>query len=295
MIRQVESRTILNRVTQPDDWFGLRYSMNIYRGCAHGCIYCDSRSECYGIDDFDGSVIAKVNAPELLRRRLPSLRVKGTIGTGSMNDPYQPAEIELELIRSCLEIIAEHNYPVHIITKSHLVLRDADLLQLISKTYCAVTFTLTTTDETLAAKLEPRAPSPAHRLKTMEELSKMGILTGVTLMPVLPYITDKSEALEAVIKESAAAGASYIIPGFGVTLRDRQRCHFLEKVALHFSGLEEKYRRRYGHRYFCRSGNAQLLTSVFRRQCENLGISTSIPVYDPSDSHQQDLFEGWGS
>ena len=148
MIKEIQAKTLLARVKGPDDCFGLYYNLNLYRGCQHQCIYCDSRSECYQIEDFDHDVLIKVNAIELLRRELAGKRVIGTIGTGSMNDPYMPLEAEVRLTRRALEAIAAFGFPVHVITKSDLVLRDIDLLEEIGrKTYAAVTFTVTTADD----------------------------------------------------------------------------------------------------------------------------------------------------
>ena len=139
MIAEIQAKTLLARVKGQDDWFGLYYNMNLYRGCQHQCIYCDSRSECYQIEAFNTDVLVKVNAIDLLRRELASKRVVGTIGTGSMNDPYMPLEAELRLTGRALEVIAAAGFPVHVITKSDLVLRDADLLSSIQqKTYAAV-------------------------------------------------------------------------------------------------------------------------------------------------------------
>src|SRR3990172_560427 len=143
MIKEIQAKTLITRVKGSDDWFGLYYNMNLYRGCQHQCIYCDSRSECYRIEDFNHDILIKVNAIELLRRELTGKRIVGTIGTGSMNDPYMPLESEVRLTRRALEVIDESCFPVHVITKSDLVLRDLDLLeQVSSKTYAAVTFTV---------------------------------------------------------------------------------------------------------------------------------------------------------
>src|SRR5512137_2350561 len=159
MIKEIQAKTLLGRVKGPDDWFGLYYNMNLYRGCQHQCIYCDSRSECYQIENFNQDVLIKANAIELLRRELAGKRFIGTIGTGSMNDPYMPLEAGLRLTRGALEVIAEAGFPVHVITKSDLVLRDIDLLEEIGrKSYAAVTFTVTTADDPLSRKLEPGAP-----------------------------------------------------------------------------------------------------------------------------------------
>ncbi|MGD8968839.1 MAG: radical SAM protein, partial [Anaerolineae bacterium] len=140
MIREIQAKVLLSHVKQPDDWFGLKYNMNLYRGCQHRCIYCDSRSACYRVDNFDTEVLIKGNAIELLRRELASKRVKGTIGTGSMNDPYMPLEADVNLTGRALAVIAEFRFPVHVMTKSNLVLRDLETLCRINQVYAAVSF-----------------------------------------------------------------------------------------------------------------------------------------------------------
>jgi len=170
MIKEINAKVILNPVKQPDDWFGLKYNMNLYRGCQHQCIYCDSRSECYQIENFS-DVLVKVNAIDLLRDELSRKRVKGTIGTGSMNDPYMPLEAKRNLTGQALQVIAEYHFPVHIVTKSDLVLKDLDTLHEINRVYAAVSFTITTTDDQLGKKLEPGAPRVSERLAAMKILT----------------------------------------------------------------------------------------------------------------------------
>jgi len=264
--------------------------MNLYRGCSHRCIYCDSRSECYGIDNFDGEILVKENAIDLLGERLPRLRIRGTIGTGSMNDPYQHIEKKTCLTRRALEVIASNHFPVHVITKSDLVLRDIDILERIARIYAAVTFTVTTVNESLEVSIEPCSPPAAARFEAMKLLSERGIHVGITLMPVLPYLTDSVENISSIIDEAARFGAEYIIASFGVTLRDRQRDYFLEKVENMFPELAGKYRQQFGSSYLCGSRNTPQLEAVFKEKCLEEGISTSIPVYDPLDTGQLSLF-----
>lgn len=290
MIREIQTRTILNRVSVPDSWFGLYYNMNLYRGCSHRCIYCDSRSECYGIDSFDRDVLVKTNAVDLLKNRLPRLRIKGTIGTGSMNDPYQPVEKKIGLTRRALEVIEENHFPVHVITKSDLVLRDGDLLERIGRVYSAVTFTVTTADETLAGKLEPFAPSVAARFRAMRQLSERGIHTGITLMPVLPFITDNPANILAILDMAAESGAEYIIPFLGVTLRDGQREYFLREIEKVFPGMNRKYREDFGNMYHCPVSNAGILEGMLREACVKRSILLEMPFYDPFDNGQMNLF-----
>jgi len=193
MIKEIQAKTLLSHVKQPDTWFGLKYNMNLYRGCQHRCIYCDSRSLRYGIDHFDSDILVKANAIELLRKELASKRVKGTIGAGSMNDPYMPLEKRLNLTGRALDVIAEFRFPVHILTKSDLVLRDIDALAEISRVFATVSFTITAANDALGKQVEPGAPPVSARFKAIERLSARGINAGIILMPVLPFIEDNAE------------------------------------------------------------------------------------------------------
>jgi len=289
MAREIEAKTLLAAVKQPETWFGLRYNMNLYRGCQHGCIYCDTRSECYGIDDLS-DVAVKANALELLEKELARKRVRGTIGFGSMNDPYQPLEADLCLTRRALEIILRFHFPVHILTKSDLVLRDLDLLQAINSVYAAVSLTVTTADDELALKLEPGAPSPSRRYAAMARLAAAGIRSGALLMPVLPFIEDTAENIEAVVRRTHESGGTYIIAAFGMTLRDRQRDHYYAQLDRLFPGLRGKYERRFGQRYSCAASNAKVLEAVFHEACARYGIATCMPVYGPQAAVQGRLW-----
>jgi DNA repair photolyase len=282
MIKEIQAKTLLARTKGPDDWFGLYYNMNLYRGCQHQCIYCDSRSECYQIEDFNHDVLVKANAIELLRRELPGKRVVGTIGSGSMNDPYMPLEADILLTRRALEVIAGFCFPVHIITKSDLVLRDIDLLEEIGrKTYAAVTFTITTADDQLSRRLEPGAPLSSRRLAALRALHQRGILAGITLMPVLPFIEDTEENISAIVRMGHAAGARYILPAYGMTLRDRQRTYYYEKLEALFPGLRPRYEKAFGRSYSAPARNSRQLQLVFAKLCEDLGIKTKMPVFAP--------------
>jgi len=264
--------------------------MNLYRGCQHRCIYCDSRSECYQIDNFDKEVLVKANALDLLRDELSRKRVKGVIGLGSMNDPYMPLEKELNLTGRALALIAEFGFPVHIITKSDGVLRDLDTLREIARVYASVSFTITTADDALAAKVEPGAPRPSARFAAMRALSDHGIQTGVTMMPILPFIEDTEENIAAIVEGAAESGASYIIPWMGMTLRDRQRAYYYEQLERLFPGLRQKYERTYGERYSCDSPHASRLYKLCEELCARLALSTRIPGYAPQAAQQLSLF-----
>jgi DNA repair photolyase len=289
MIKEIRAKVLLSHVKQPEPWFGLKYNMNLYRGCQHQCIYCDSRSTCYQIENFK-DVLVKVNAIELLEDELSRKRVKGTIGTGSMNDPYMPLEERTNLTGRALEVIARFGFPVHIVTKGDLVLKDLAILQEINQVYAAVSFTITTTDEKLAKILEPGAPSVSKRLHAMRVLSENGILTGVTMMPILPFLEDKAENIAQIIKQAKDSGASYIIPIFGMSLRSGSREYYYEKLDRFFPGVRKKYEETFGMQYHCPAINAQKLGKRFRQLCDQYGIATSIRPYAMGDALQLELF-----
>jgi len=290
MVREIEARTLLSSVKQPEPFFGLRYNMNLYRGCQHQCIYCDSRSECYGIDDF-ADIQMKANALELLPRELAAKRQRGTIGFGSMNDCYMPVEADRQLTRGALELIAARRFPVHILTKSDLVRRDLDLLEQIAEVYAAVTFTITTADDDLARKLEPGAPPPSARLAAMAKLAGAGILTGTALMPVLPFIEDTDESVSAVVEATASAGGRYVLAAFGMTMRDGQREPFYAGLDRHFPGLRRRYETTYAERYECPSPRAAILTRRFEADCQRRGLATRMPVWAGDAAAQLQLFD----
>jgi DNA repair photolyase len=289
MIKEIKAKILLSPVKQPDNWFGLKFNMNLYRGCQHQCIYCDSRSECYQIEDFK-DVLVKVNATDLLREELSRKRVKGTIGTGSMNDPYMPLEAQRLLTRQALQVIADFRFPVHIITKSDLVLRDLDLLQTINQIYAAVSLTITTADDDLGKKVEPGAPLVSDRLKTIQILAENGILTGVTMMPVLPFLEDNVENIRQIVARAHEAGATYIIPSFGMTLRDRQRDYFYRRLDRLFPGLRREYERQFGSQFHAPARKVLELEREFQELCQEFGIATRIPQFSPEQGVQIPLF-----
>ena len=259
---------------QSADWFGTDHTVNLYRGCCHGCIYCDSRSACYGIEDFD-RVRAKGDALRILRDDLARKVKPGIAGLGSMSDPYNPFEGELQLTRHALELLDAYGFGAAVATKSDLIVRDADVLDAMRRhvpVLCKIT--VTTVDEALAAKIEPGAPSPARRLEAVRTLSEAGIFTGVLLMPVLPFLEDAPEQVLAVAERAAEAGARFVYPAFGMTLRQNQREHYLAALETAFpgQGLAARYRRQYGERYWCVSPRAKRLWEAFRVRCDELGL-----------------------
>jgi DNA repair photolyase len=280
MVNEISVKTILNPVRQPDTWFGLKYNMNLYRGCQHQCIYCDSRSECYRIEDFS-RIEVKINALELLEDLLPRKRVVGTIGFGSMNDPYMPVERQYRMTGRALEIIQRHDFPIHILTKSDLVLQDQAVIKDISRIYAAVSFTITTADDDLAAILEPGAPPPSGRFRALEEFASAGILTGVVLMPVLPFLEDGVENIQQIVRQAGDSGASYIIPAFGISLRPGSRDYYYHKLDQHFPGLKERYIRAFGDSYQCPCPNWRDLERAFRQEIQHYHINSRMPVFAP--------------
>jgi DNA repair photolyase len=289
MIKEIQAKVLLSHVKAPDSWFGLKYNMNLYRGCQHQCIYCDSRSECYQIENF-ADVLVKVNALELLRKELASKRVKGTVGTGSMNDPYMPLEEKLNLTGQALDIIAEFRFPVHINTKSDLILRDLETLCRINRVHASVCFSITTADNELGKKVEPGAPLVSKRLQAMRVLADRGIHVGIAMMPILPFIEDTEENITAIVEKGHEHGAMFILPWFGMSLRDRQRAYYYDKLDRLFPGLRKKYVKTYGGDYGCPVPKSDELSQLFKRLCHQYGIATNVTPYDPQHAQQLSLF-----
>lgn len=269
----VPAKHLLHR-SRSTEWFGTDHTMNLYRGCCHGCLYCDSRSDCYRIEEFD-TVRAKEDALRILRDDLARKVRPAFIGMGAMSDPYNLFEEELQLTRHALELIDAYDCGVTVATKSDLIARDIDILTSIqshSPVICKLT--VTTADDTLAAKIEPNAPAPSRRLAALKELSGAGLFAGVLLMPVLPFLEDSDEGVLAVVEGAAQAGARFIYPAFGLTMRQGQREYFLDGLERAFpgQGLKERYLRRFGDRYWCASPRAGTLWESFTAACRERGI-----------------------
>lgn len=265
MIPLVPARSIVNR--QKNGWFGAEYNMNIYRGCCHGCIYCDSRSDCYQNPDFD-TVKAKNKALEIIRNDLGSKRKAGVVATGSMSDPYNPYEKELLLTRHAMELLYAYNFGVAIATKSDLVTRDADVLTDIARQAPAlVKITITSYEDDTAAKLEPAAPSSTRRFNAIKSLAQQGIYCGVLMMPLLPFINDTEDNVRNIVRKAADCGARFVYPSFGVTQRAGQAEHFYREMEKHYPGTPKKYARVFENKYICNSPNARRLYHAFVREC----------------------------
>ena len=285
---RILSKSILSSLKE-DPWFGTKYSMNIYRGCQHACIYCDSRSSCYQLGELS-HIRVKENALELLNKELRSKRVRGTIGTGSMNDPYMPVERNERIIREALKIIAHHKFPVHIITKSDLVLRDMDVIKEISRIYAAVSITITTADDTLSKIIEPVSPASSFRFNAISSLSANGIYTGITLMPLLPFINDTVKELKLLLEKAIEAKPGYIMPAFALTLREGSREYYYKMLDKHFPGMKERYIREFGNSHNCVSPNAKALYETFYKITKAAGIHDRMRHYQPDETEQLSLF-----
>ena len=248
--------------------------MNLYRGCTHGCIYCDSRSKCYNFDHVFEDIEVKVNAPELLEGALRRKRSKCMIGTGAMCDPYMPIEDDLKLTRRCLEIIDRYGFGLAIQTKSSRILRDLDLLRSIhEKAKCVVQMTLTTFDESLCRILEPNVSTTWERFEVLRVLRDVGIPTVVWLSPLLPFINDTEENIRGILDYCIEAKVTGII-NFGIclTLRDGDREYYYKKLDAHFPGLKQKYQQKYGNRYVLESDQNDRLMDIFHGICREHGI-----------------------
>lgn len=248
--------------------------MNLYRGCTHGCIYCDSRSRCYHMEHAFEDIEVKENAIELLEHALKHKRKKCMIGTGAMTDPYIPLELELEHMKKVLTLIYEYGFGVTVHTKSDRVLRDLDLLRRINeKTKCVIQMTLTTYDEELCRKIEPNVSTTGERVAALKKLRDAGIPTVVWLSPILPFINDTPENIEGVLELCAEAGVYGVINfGMGLTLREGNREYFYKQLDHLFPGLKEKYIKTYGNRYEIDSQNSAALLKVYHQTCAKKGI-----------------------
>ncbi len=251
--------------------------MNLYRGCTHGCIYCDARSKCYQFTHEFEDIEVKQNAPQLLEQALRSKRKKCMIGTGAMSDPYLHYEKDLQLTRRCLEIIDRYEFGLAIQTKSGMILRDLDLLKSIHrKAKCVVQMTLTTYDEELCKILEPNVCTTKRRFEVLEILRDEGIPTVVWLSPILPFINDTKENIDGILDYCVRAKVHGIICfGMGVTLREGDREYFYAALDKHFPGLKKRYQEKYGLAYEVVSDNQKELMNNLRTRCKESKI-----IYD---------------
>lgn len=271
-MKYIDAKSIITHNKYPDSWFGNKYNMNIYRGCNHKCIYCDSRSDCYQIKNFD-DIAAKKDALVIIEKELKSKRNTGVVGTGAMSDPYNPLEKKYMFTRGALELINRYGFGINITTKSDLITRDIDIISKINiHSPVCIGITVTAARDTLSMKIEPASPVSSRRFTAIEELSKNGIYTGILMMPILPFISDNEENIVSIIKMAAKKGAKFIYPSFGVTLRSGQREYFYHKLERLYPGLKEKYQRTFGDDYQCSSPNHKKLWKLFKKTCGDYNI-----------------------
>lgn len=271
----IQTKTIISSYKENPHWFGINYNMNIYKGCCHGCIYCDSRSNCYQIIDFD-RVRIKENSTEIIKKELKTKRNKGVVGTGAMSDPYNPFEEKFMLTREALKLVDENRFGISIATKSDLVVRDIDILKRIqSHSPTIIKITITTYDDELCKKIERNVCSTSDRFRALKKLSDNNIYAGVLLMPILPFINDNEENIKNIIKKAHECGAKFVFSyGLGVTLRQNQREYYFEQLRRIFPGqdLDKKYIKAYGEAYENGATNYKQLWKVFKEECEKYNL-----------------------
>lgn len=246
---EIQAKSILRKQKKIDSWFLARYGMNLYRGCMHGCVYCDGRDEKYNVQGcFDTEIAIKSNAAEILQKELNRGRKQKPLkpgfifAGGGVNDSYQPIEQKLGLTRKVLQILSNYQFPVHILTKSVMVKRDADILEAIkNKNGAIISFSFSTVNKEVSCLFEPHASRPGERLEAIRFFKDKGFTCGAYLMPLIPFITDSTHDLEEAYQKIKAAGADFIIPA-GLTLKKgRQRDFFMDTINRHFPYLKNQY------------------------------------------------------
>lgn len=300
--REESFNSILNVRKTINPWFWDKYSINPYNGCQFGCLYCDSRSSKYYLPaDFDNDIVVKSNAAQLLESRLKRARtlMPDVVALGGTTDPYQPAESIYQTSRQCLEVLNRHSYPVHVCTKSRLLLWDLDLFDAIgSKVWCTVSVTLTTTRPNISRFLEPRAPSPEQRLDIIKLIKEKTshVQTGILLMPVVPFLTDRAADLEELIRQAVQAGADYVLYASGMTMRDAQALWFLNNLHMRFPQALPYYERLYGFdydpqaysgRYDPPASYSSGIQRLLQNLCDKHHIATRIKRYLPADYRRE--------
>ncbi len=269
-IEYVEAKKIIQTTNQKnkDFWFSYDYNMNIYRGCSHGCIYCDSRSDCYGIKDFD-KVTVKKDSISLIDKELKGKRKTGVVGTGAMSDPYNHLEKSTHLTRDSIELINKYGFGLGITTKSDLVTRDIDLLKKVKEhSPLIVKLSVSTSDDDLCKIIEPYASPTSKRFKAIENLASSNIYAGVLMMPILPFIEDNEKNITEILNMSLHSGARFVFPGLALSLRDTQRDIYFENLDKHFVGLKEQYIKTYRNSYWCNAQNHDKLNDIVSNFCE---------------------------
>lgn len=269
----IDAKTIVtNNKGQNRDYLAAEYTMNIYHGCSHGCIYCFARSDYYHIQEFD-CVKAKKDALRIIRDDLRRKVKPGIVITGGMSDPYNPLEKELKLTGNALELLNAFSFGICILTKSDLVIRDTDVLKDIREhSPVNVSFTITCADDEMCSKIEPNVAKSSQRFKAVEHLARNGIITGVLMDPVLPYLTDTMENIREMVKKAKYYGAGYIYASMGVTMEGIQREYFYQQAEKIMPGISEKYKKRFKEYYRCRPPRQKKLWDAFAEECEKQNI-----------------------
>jgi DNA repair photolyase len=273
-----QAKTILNKYKHVDAWFWCKYGVNPYEGCEHACEYCDARSHKYNLHhDFEQTVYAKINAPQLLQKAIKN-QPKDVVAFSGVTDPYQPAELKYEITRKCLQVLQEFSFPVFIATKSHLITRDLALLKKINQqSVVVVGFTITTFDKKQCNTFEPGASSSEERLRALGELAAAGILAGMLLIPVVPFILDTPENIEEVISRAKAAGAGFVLVGGGMTMRDRQQERFMHLLKTKYPELVNKYEKLYKGNYTPDHKYLNNLAKLSKKMTDKYEILDRIP------------------
>ena len=272
----LKTKTIMTKSNQGNRWFGIDYHMNLYKGCPFGCIYCDSRCEAYHIENFD-EVRIKENALEILEEELKSKGLKGVVSFGTLSDPYNSEEKELELTRNALKLIAKYKFGVSIDTKSDLILRDIDLLQEISEyNNVIIKISITTYDDELARKLEPNVITSTKRFQVLKILRQNNLYAGVLMTPVLPFLTDTEENITNMILKSKESDAKFIYTKMGMTLKTNQRDYYYKALDVLYPGLKEDYIAVYGSKHICNSLHYRHLMELYLKMCSENNILTDM-------------------
>lgn len=293
-IPEIEAKSIIqNKADKKNIWFGFDYNMNLYQGCHHGCIYCDSRSDCYNIIDFD-QVKIKKNVISLLSKELCSKKRKGVIAIGAMSDPYNHYEQQLKITHQALNIINQTGFGVMLTTKSHTIINDIDLLkQINTKQSVLVCITVTCSNDKLSKIIEPHVSPSSKRFEALKKLRQNNIYSGIIMAPVLPFINDTPENIRQLVHQAYLANANFIYPMFGVTLRNNQREYFFNQLDLHFPGIKKQYIDQFGNNYLCNSPRIHELKKIFISECSRYKIaykmSDIIKGYKKNDESFEQL------
>ena len=295
-MEEIQVKSLMQSCGDGSGWFGHNWNINLYRGCCHGCIYCDSRSSCYQVHEFD-RVRCKKDALRILDEELRAKKKKGVVGLGAMSDPYNPFEREKRLTRGALELIKKHGFGVSIATKSDLVTRDTDLLNDIAQQRPALAkITITAASDDLSRRVEGNVCPSSARFAAIEKLSKAGVFAGVLMLPILPFIEDNEENILGIVRRAKDSGARFIYTTMDVTLRGNQRQWFYERLDERFPGVRRQYERTYGEAYACAPPRARELYAAFAEACDQAGIPHEMPDIiaasrAPYEAQQLSLFD----